>query len=520
MAGSPTLPGRADRPRYGREYLVALLAAALLYFISVAPGVLWQDSGLIQIRVLRHDLHGQLGLALSHPLFYIVAIAFQALPFAEPAFKTNLAAAVFGAVAVANAFLVLRLVARRRWAAVIGAVALAVAHTFWQHSSVAETYTLTAALLTVELLCLARLVRTGAGHWFVLLLLANGLGVSNHMLATLNLPVWVGLAGWLLRRREIQPATVLVGGLAWLAGASIYLVLMAGDLRAGSPLGEVLKSALFGGTYASNVLNVRLSGGLLLRSVLYLGLNFPTPAVLLAAFGLAGLRRVQPRRVATILAILLGIHVVWAVRYDIADQYTFFVLPALLIAIWIGLGADRVLQRRPRVPPVVLVAFAALPALVYWPLPSLARSAGLRLGVTREIPYRDAHTYFLRPWMSGYDGPQRFAEEARDTLPADAVLIADSTTAPPLYYLVLTNRWPAAPQLWPPMPGTAPPEVYHPAQAQVTDALAEGRVYVVTRATRYLPVWLRSGHEFEPAGVLWRVLPAASQAPVRLGIGD
>jgi len=55
----------------GREYLVALLAALVFYLVSMAPGPLWQDSGLAQVRVLQGDLHGNFGLALSLSLIHI-----------------------------------------------------------------------------------------------------------------------------------------------------------------------------------------------------------------------------------------------------------------------------------------------------------------------------------------------------------------------------------------------------------------------------------------------------------------
>ncbi len=88
-----------------REYLITLAAASALYLISVAPGPLWQDSGMAQNRVLRYDLFGDLGLALSHPLYYVLAIVFQWLPLTESALKTNLVSALFGAITVANIFL-------------------------------------------------------------------------------------------------------------------------------------------------------------------------------------------------------------------------------------------------------------------------------------------------------------------------------------------------------------------------------------------------------------------------------
>jgi len=121
------------------EYFVVLLAAGTLYVATVAPGPLWQDSGLAQLRVLRHDLRGGLGLALSHPLFYLIAIAVQAVPWGESAYKTNLVASLFGAVTVANVYLLLRLLGGRTAAAAVGAVSLAVAHTFWQHCALVRS---------------------------------------------------------------------------------------------------------------------------------------------------------------------------------------------------------------------------------------------------------------------------------------------------------------------------------------------------------------------------------------------
>ena len=57
------------------SYVVVLIAATALYVFTCAPGVVWQDSGVIQYRIWHNDIQGHLGLALSHPLYYIIAIA-------------------------------------------------------------------------------------------------------------------------------------------------------------------------------------------------------------------------------------------------------------------------------------------------------------------------------------------------------------------------------------------------------------------------------------------------------------
>jgi hypothetical protein len=80
-----------------RAYFIVLGAALALYLATLAPGVLWQDSGMAQVRVLHRDLVGENGLALAHPLYYVFAIAFQALPFAESAFRCEIWTGIPGA---------------------------------------------------------------------------------------------------------------------------------------------------------------------------------------------------------------------------------------------------------------------------------------------------------------------------------------------------------------------------------------------------------------------------------------
>ena len=88
---------------------MVLGAAAGLYILTCAPTILWQDSGLFVYRIWHNDLEGNLGLALAHPLYIMLGIAVKRLPFADLAYKVNLMSAIFGAITVANLFLLLRL---------------------------------------------------------------------------------------------------------------------------------------------------------------------------------------------------------------------------------------------------------------------------------------------------------------------------------------------------------------------------------------------------------------------------
>jgi len=491
-------------PRAWRLYAIAFAASLALYLATMAPGVLWQDSGLAQVRTIRRDLYGDLGLALSHPLYYVFAIAFQTLPFGESAFKTNLVSAVFGAVTVENVFLLLRLLTAGLRGAVVGAISVAVAHTFWQHCALAEVYTVTTALLTAELLCLLQYVRTGRDRWLAAMFLFNGLGISNHMFALLSLACWAVFVVWLLGTKRLRPSVVPLLLLAWACGAGLYLSMIGIEIAQGAGVGETLRSAVFGWSYMRNVMNLLLSRRQIVHSVLYLGLSFPTPVVLLVLPGLGSLRSgaVRPARIA--IAALLAVHLVFAVRYDVPDQYTFFIPSLVLIGILIGLGADRFLRGRSAGWTVCLILGAMLPAAVYVPLPRVARAFHIPLGVSRGVPYRDEYAYFLHPWKTGYEGAWRFANEVREILPTGAVLVADSTTVRPIQYLQLTGRWHRDVTVWPPMPERDRP-IRALTEQDLRGALSAGKVYVVSTEPGYSPAWLRDGYEFCPYGIVYRV---------------
>jgi hypothetical protein len=503
---SPGDPVAAPEPvsgANGREYLACLGMCLALYGITAAPGPLWQDNGLAQVRAVLHDPVGDLGLALAHPLYYLIAIPATSIPFGEPARWQNLLSAVFGALAVANALALLGVLGAGRAARWTGAASIALAHTFWQHASMTETYALVACLLSCELLCVARFIRDGQARWLMLALLANGLGVSNHLMAVLTLPVLAGVGFWALRSRRIAGRHLAAGGGLWLAGASIYLLLIARELLHGTPAMEVVESALFS-RYEQRVLTFVPSPALLARGLQYLALNFPTPAALLALGGLAVRRTDALRPMRWVLVAAAAIHLAWALRYPVVDQYTFFVPSVLVVGVLIGLGGQRWLAASRALWRRGLLLLVLLPPLVYAPLPWVVRKAGINLGLTRKIPYRQEYRYFLWPWKTGYHGARRFAEEAEAVLPEHAILIGDSTAVQPIHYRMVMGRWSKQTLLSPPPPNR--PQIA-PTRAQIEAGIPEGRVFVITPQVYYAPEWLVADYDFEPAGVLYRVRP-------------
>ncbi len=500
---SNNIKANKDMARY---YFTVLAAAIVLYVVSCAPGVLWQDSGMIQYRVLHNDIEGGMGLALSHPLFYILAIGTKFIPFGGFVYKVNLVAAVAAAVAVANVFLFLRLWLGKNLPAVTGAVTLAVSHTFWWHASVVETYTLYTAILTAELIMLLQYVRTSRTGYLYWLGLLNGLSIADHMLGSIPFLCYAVFIVVLLAKKQIRVGNFVIIVLLWVVGALPYEYLIIKELIQTGELAATLKSAAFGSSWQGAVLNTTLSLRIIKENIMWMLLNFPTPNILLLFVGLAVLYKVGPSRgFSNIIIALLVLFLVFAFRYTIVDRYAFFIPFYCMVSILIGVGASVFFGREKRkVLAWLVLLLILLPIPVYTAAPELARQLGVKSGRGREIPYRNDYTYFLRPWKTGYRGADRFASEALAKVEDKAIIYADGSTA---YSLLLAQET-----------GGKRPDITvvsdhgtihnldRYGDNMIDKLYTQHAIYVVSAVAGYCPQFLLERYDFEKTGVLYKAV--------------
>jgi hypothetical protein len=487
-------------------YLAIFCAAGAVYGISCAPGALWQDSGLIQIRVWHNDVEGFLGLAISHPLFYLVAIPSKLIPFGSFAHRVNLVSALAAAVAVANLYLLVRLWAGKDFPAVIAAATLALSHTFWQHASIAETYTLWAALFLGELIVLLQYSRTGRTRYLYALGLLNGLAVAVHMLGVIPLVCHAVLLGVLVVKGKLRLTHVGIVVLLWTVGALPYEYLIVRRMLYSGEVLATLASAAFGDRWRADVLNTALSWRIVRENLLLLALNFPTPNVLLpviGGFALCRMRAVSAFR--CVLAALLVLFLLFAFRYTVADRYAFFIPLYAVLCVLAGLGVHFVRERlsHPAVA-VAIVSAALLPVPIYAIAPTVARRMNLAIGTRADIAYRDDYRYFLRPWKTGEDGPDRFARDALDAVGPDAVIYADPTTVAALLLVQeVEGRRPDVKIVT----GIVSSRGAPPYDADSFAELLEYRpIYVTSNRPGYAPRFVLGGYDLRRTGPLWQVV--------------
>lgn len=487
-------------------YVAVLIASGALYVLTCAPGMLWQDSGLLVYRIWHNDLEGNLGLAVAHPVYILLGILVKHLPVGELAWRINLMSAVFGAVAVANLFLLLRLWLGGVMPALIAAITLAVSWTFWLHAVIAEIYTLYAAQMLGELIFLLQYVRTKKVGYLYLLGLLNGLAIANHMLAIFGLACYGVFVLVLLARRQIGWRHFAIFVLLWVIGAAPYeYLIIRGIIQTGN-VQVTLASAVFGNMWRGEVLNMRISSRVALENLIFILYNFPTPNFILFFAGLWFLWKKAPTRsFAYILFVMLGLYFVFAFRYTVPDRHVFFLPFYCLAAIVMGLGAHILLERfkHKAIVPAILV-LALLPVPVYAVAPELARRGYKSLAERRQVPYRDDYKYWLQPWKTGYRGAERFANEALDEVGENAIIWADSTTVHALLYtqevkgkrqdvriISSYDKSKNAPEL---------------NANTVASLLDNNELYVVSLVAGYCPQFLLDNYDFVRKGVLWKVV--------------
>ncbi len=488
------------------QYLLVLFCSLVLYTATCAPAVLWQDSGLFVYRIWHNDLQGNLGIALAHPLYIMFGMVAKLIPFGELAWRVNMLSAVFGAIAVANLFLLLRLWLGKLWPAIIGSVTLAVSWTFWQNAVIAETYAFYAAQLFTELLVLFQHVRTKRTGYLYLLGLLNGLSIANHLWGVFPLACYSLYLLVLLFKRRIGLKVLVFFMVFWITGAAPYEYLIVKNMVVTGDINGTIESALFGIGWQGSVLNTSLSAKIFLENIVFIALNFPTPNFLLLFVGLTVLYKKSPNvAFANIILAMTILYFIFAFRYTVPDRHAFFLPFYCLGAVFIALGADWLLAKYGGWKLGILILFLALlPVSSYFVTPEIARKYYKPLAERRQRPYRDEYAYWLVPWKTGYEGAERFATEALSGVEKGAVVYAYTTDVHAMLYVQEVKG------LRPDVKIVSDHD--HSENAPTFDTtsiskiMAERPLYVTSDRKGYRPGFLDEKYEFIKQGLLYRVV--------------
>ena len=340
------------------------LASLVLYIRTLAPGLLYGDSGEFQTLVYSLGMTHPTG----YPVYLLLGRLFSLLPIGDPAWRVNLFSAVLASLSVTNVYLLVRLLAGWRLAGVTAAVTLAIAPLFWYFSVIAELYAPACAFLSGLLLFLLLWRQSGRWGWLAAAGLLGGLSLGVHTSVALAAPgvlVYLGLvtlSPHLLPGKErwkswlVAASGVVVGIVLYLCAfllldarnpdtgyyhATIQPALSLWNMTAAdfnSPF-ERLKFLLGARQFSYAMFSDPAATMSSIAGEYWqqLKTDFSPVSLILAGIGLVSLF-IRRWREAVLLVLGWGVAMFFIINYDIFDITALFVPTYVFLVAWIGIG--------------------------------------------------------------------------------------------------------------------------------------------------------------------------------------
>jgi hypothetical protein len=407
--------------------------AFLLYLRTLAPTVLYYERpDLIDAAMLQ--VHSYI-LGITHPTGYptytMLAHFFTYLPFGDPAYRVNLASAVFGAVAVFLLFFAGLRLSGRIWAAAIGSLAFAVGNTFWSQAIIAEVYTLNAVFVSLVVLVLLIWRDTREDRHLLAAAFLMGLSLTNHLTSGLLLPTAALFVFAVDRRKLLEWRLVFGGAGLFILGLTPYLYL---PVRAsmGPPMGEADPSSFveFWELVSSREVGIPFGtfgpGEILSRFASFWGYlqdEFHAGLLLVAAVGALAML-LRDRAGALLLGMPFLGWLIYTIEYGIYDYFIYFIPCYLMLALFIAVGAGVILDKAERLA-------ARSPLLLRTTAPLLIAIPMMYLAVS-DI----GHDYPLVDRSQDIKGRRIVEAVAEKTAPNATILHHRS----PLWYMILVEK--------------------------------------------------------------------------------
>jgi len=162
--------------------LLLFIASFMLYVRTLASSLLYGDSA--EFQTIAYTLG--VGHPTGYPIYVLLAKLFTFVPVGDVAYRVNLFSAFCAALTIGLVYLIIRKLGATYAAAVYGSLALALTPLFWKHASIAEIYAPAAACLAFILFAVLQWKETTNPRWIFLAGLFGGLSLGIHTAVSLG----------------------------------------------------------------------------------------------------------------------------------------------------------------------------------------------------------------------------------------------------------------------------------------------------------------------------------------------
>ena len=342
-----------------RQRLVVLagagvtLAVFVLYLLTLAPTILYYDRPVLLDSAMLSTQAIVLGIpgGTGEPTWAMLTHLFTYLPFGDPAYRTNLASAVYAVGAVLLVYRAGLLLGGRVVAAAVGALAFGLGTTFWSQAVIAEVYTLNTLLIMLPIVCLLLWRKTRRDRYLLLTSFLMGLALTNHLTSGLVLPGAFLFVFLVDRSRFLDWKLALKGAGLFALGLTPYLYLplrasMNPPMNEGDPTtfdrfwylvsGSGHQGNMFAYGPAEVPGRLYFYGGQLFE-------NMHWVLVMIAMMGFSYML-FRDRAGAALLGFLFFGWLVYGIEYRIYDALLYFIPTYMMISLMLAVGTGALAQ--------------------------------------------------------------------------------------------------------------------------------------------------------------------------------
>lgn len=452
-------------PNKNTTALLIFLLTIGFYIFTLSPSLAWGDGVRLQSEAISGESFilsemsadefspdpfpfSKVGVtAWDHPLYIVMGYSLvKALPFVDSLWLVNLISAFFGAASVLLVFLLGYRSTGSIPASSYAALALAVSHTFWWHSSTPEVYTLFTFLLLLSIYFYEKFESTGRLPDLTISAFLLGMAMTDHILGVLAFPallLYLLLSGGFQRLPWREWNRLVPPVMGFVIGFSLY-ILQFMRLSGNFQLGQIMGSAV-GATFLNGLggFSPIALGESLLTYLLFLIVQFGPAGVLLGAYGIRRMLGVSGSPSQKMVA-LYAVYTAFGIFYRVTDQFAFFLTSHVFFALLMGIGTQHLIASlRPgarSVLALVLVVTIGFTPLLYRSAPRLAQANGIDdafLDIPQVGPgLRNGLAYYIDPHKRGDFEAYDFGVGTLTNLAPGSIVIAEWYTDTDEYFVL------------------------------------------------------------------------------------
>lgn len=194
------------------------LGVLAVYTHNLSPSIYGYDSGDYASAIIAKGVPHPSG----YPLYTMLGILFNLLPFQTPAWRIGLVSVFSSAFAVFLSYFIILELLRNRMAALFGALSIAFFYPFWLYAEVVEVLSLNSFFVLLLLFLTIKFHKTKKVFFAYLLSFSAGLSLTNNEVIILLFPAVsiVFLSNW---KQILKPKIILLCILFFILGLLPYI---------------------------------------------------------------------------------------------------------------------------------------------------------------------------------------------------------------------------------------------------------------------------------------------------------